>query len=260
METMCIDGYCLRPGSPFCGVPPGADAAVDASSIVDATVDAVEPDAMPSVFRDCREALELGAVADGVRMIDPDGAGGSDPFQAYCDQTTDGGGWTLVYVYTFTNYSNFTAQGNAVTPRPSWPYSAGGTSTPVSTALPLAPTTLGALEFARWPQLGGEFLVTSNINHWVSCHPMTGDLTGWSQGNIDCTLVRLVATACTNVTPNFLRLDPQGPSLQEGSNFYYLEANTQNNWPTHDPCGNNAQNQLTGISNPGGAVFLRRSP
>ena len=89
---------------------------------------------------------------------------------------------------------------------------------------------------------------------------MTGDLTGWSEGSIACTLVRQIATTCTDVTPTSLRLDAQGPSLQAGSNFYYLEANLQNNWPTHDPCGANAQNHLTGVSNPTGAVFLRRTP
>ena len=38
----------------------------------------------------------------GLYWINP--AGGS-AFQAYCDQETDDGGWTLVYSYTFTNYA-----------------------------------------------------------------------------------------------------------------------------------------------------------
>ena len=35
------------------------------------------------------------STGDGIYWIDPDGNGGSPPFQARADMTRDGGGWTL---------------------------------------------------------------------------------------------------------------------------------------------------------------------
>lgn len=43
--------------------------------------------------KSCLDVLVRGKTSDGVYMIDPDGRGA---FPAYCDQTTDDGGWTVL--------------------------------------------------------------------------------------------------------------------------------------------------------------------
>ncbi len=44
----------------------------------------------------CLALLNDGFTSDGIYTIDPDGQGGIDAFDCYCDMTTDGGGWTQI--------------------------------------------------------------------------------------------------------------------------------------------------------------------
>ena len=196
-------------------------------------------------------------VQSGVYWIYPDGGSHGNAFQAYCDQHTDGGGWTLVWSYTFTDYSSFTSGTNAVTPRPTW--TASGANTRVSTTVPLSETHYEAMNFALWRTIGKEFLIKSNINNWIACKEGTGSIVQQKAGSITCKLVKQVSQQCAGVLPNSLTLHSHGLYLKytSGHIYYYFEGNTKSDWPPHDPCGQGAQNHLKGVVNPHGNIFVR---
>ena len=153
---------------------------------------------------------------------------------------TRGGGWTLVYSYTFTNYNSFTSWSNAVTPRPNWP--AKHANVPISTTPPLSESSLGSVDWNVWKDIGKDFMVKSNINDWIVCQPRGGSIVTHTHGSLSCQNIKNVATACSGVVPNKMYWYFRGPSLNRLSNYYYFDGYNHGSWPTHDPCGRGQQN------------------
>jgi hypothetical protein len=69
---------------------------------VDARVD-TPPDVASNAITCKTLHAAMPAAPSGPFMIDPDGPGGAAPVSADCDMTTDGGGWTIVYVASNPN-------------------------------------------------------------------------------------------------------------------------------------------------------------
>ena len=199
--------------------------------------------------------LKVPSATSGIYWIDPDAGSHGNAYQGYCDQQTNGWGWTLVWSYTFTAYSSFASNANAVTPRPTW--TASGANTRVSTTVPFSETHYEAMNFALWRTIGKETLIKSNINNWIVCKEGTGSIMRQKAGSINCKLVKQVSKQCAGGVPKTLVMHNYGPYLSSSSLYYYSDAYTGSDASTHDPCGKNQANQLKGVVNPHGNIFVR---
>ena len=176
---------------------------------------------------------------------------------------TDGGGWTLVMSYTFTDYIGFKTASNAITPRPTWPVNPE-TDVPTSTTPPLNETDYNAMNFSLWKQLGREVLIKSNINNWLICDPGNGSLVDWQEGSVSCHILKHVTDTCKGTSaPSVFstRETGTGPMLKTSSSpydlYYFFDGYTGKYWPTHDPCGANKDDHLKNVVNPRGNIFIR---
>ncbi|MBV1862514.1 MAG: hypothetical protein KUG77_29095 [Nannocystaceae bacterium] len=212
----------------------------------------------PQVFRNCAELHLMDPSApDGVYEIDLDGPDlGVEPFDVWCDMTSAEGGWTLVYAYGFTDFSQFDNGTNAVDVVPTWEITPDD-SVPTSTTVPLSLTESGAMEFSLWRQLGTAFLVRTNISNSVACEEASGSLVQVVDGDIECTMVDAITPTCTDIVPTTLAAWAGGVSVFGEDHYYYWDASQGSNWPTHDPCGVNQANHLQDVEQPRGAILIR---
>ena len=159
------------------------------------------------------------------------------------------------------NYNNFQSDSNYIAPVPSWTLSA--TSTSVSTTTPLSEDVTGALDFSKWKEFGGDFLVKSNINNWLTCSPAGGGLAEYKHGKVNCKITKIIVPGvCEDVVPHILLLTPSwhGPALFAADFYYYFEGSASINWPVADPCGSRQSNHLPNVPDPSGLIYLRESP
>ena len=85
----------------------------------------------------------------------------------------------------------------------------------------------------------------------------SGSLVMQKSGSLSCKLAKQVSKQCVGVVPKSITMHSHGPYLSSANTYYYFDGSTGGSWPTHDPCGRNQANQVKGVVNPHGNIFVK---
>jgi hypothetical protein len=90
----------------------------DDAAIADDAASSDARDAAPLAPPSCKALHDANpALPSGIYEINPDGVGGDPPIMAACDMTTDGGGWTIVFLAPANNLGVLPISYTSGTPR-----------------------------------------------------------------------------------------------------------------------------------------------